>query len=115
MTDNPMSRTVFYIKLFHSLLFFLIALCVIYLLYSAFTGDINSLTWVAFGITGGEGIILVLYDWQCPLTLWAEERGAVKGSVADLFLPQWLSDRLFPIFGFLFGIGCLLLIFRLVF
>lgn len=108
-------RTVFYIKLFHSLLFFLIAICVGYLLYSTLTGHITTLTWISFAVAAGEGVILVLYDWHCPLTLWAEEHGAVKGSVADLFLPQWLSDRLFPIFGILFGIGCLLLIYRLAF
>lgn len=115
MDDSKMSRTIFYIKLFHSLLFFLIAVCVFYLLYSAITGDINTLTWIAFAVALAEGLILVLNDWQCPLTVWAEHQGAHKGSVADLFLPQWLSDRLFPIFGVLFGIGCLLLVIRLAF
>ncbi|MDX1619047.1 MAG: hypothetical protein R3224_09695 [Balneolaceae bacterium] len=110
-----MARTIFYIKLVHSLLFFIIAICVLYLLYSTLLGTIGILTWIAFAIAAGEGVILVLYDWQCPLTLWAEEKGAIRGSVADLFLPEWLSDRLFPIFGILFGISCVLLLYRLAF
>jgi hypothetical protein len=43
----------------------------------------------------------------------AEQHGADVGSVADLFLPEWLSDRLFLIFGIIFSATCLLLAWRL--
>jgi hypothetical protein len=43
----------------------------------------------------------------------AEQHGADVGSVADLFLPEWLSDRLFLIFGIIFSVTCLLLAWRL--
>ncbi len=70
------------------------------------------MTWVAFGIVILELVVLILNDWQCPLTIFAENQGAVKGSVADLFLPKWLADQLFTIFGVLIGVMCLLLFWR---
>ncbi|NIR69437.1 hypothetical protein GWO14_05770 [candidate division KSB1 bacterium] len=59
-----------------------------------------------------ELLALVLNDWRCPLTDLAEQQGADVGSVADLFLPEWLSDRLFLIFGIIFSATCLLLAWR---
>lgn len=109
-----MSRSVFYIKLIHSILFFLIVVCTLYILYVAIIDKIDVLAWIAFGIVITELAVLVLNDWQCPLTTYAEQQGAASGSVADLFLPEWLSDRLFRIFGILFSITCLLLLWRIL-
>lgn len=108
-----MSRTVFYIKLIHSLLFFLIVICTIYVLLTAVLDQINSLTWWAFGIVIIEMLVLIINGWRCPLTNLAERRGADVGSVADLFMPKWLSGYLFPVFGIVFLITCLLLVWRL--
>lgn len=109
-----MSRTVFYIKLIHSLLFILIVVCTIYVLVTAALDQVNQLTWWAFGIVIVEMLILLLNNWRCPLTDLAEHRGADVGSVADLFLPKQLSDHLFTIFGIAFLMTCLLLIWRIV-
>ncbi len=109
-----MSRTVFYIKLIHSLLFILIVVCTIYVLVTAALDQINPLTWWAFGIVIVEMLTLIINDWRCPLTDLAERRGADVGSVADLFLPKQLSDYLFTIFGIVFLISCLLLIWRII-
>lgn len=109
-----MSKTVFYIKVVHSLLFFLIGISTVYVLLTAVLDQINSLTWWAFGIVIVELVALILNNWRCPLTDLAEQRGAQVGSVADLFLPEWLSVRLFRIFGILFAVTCLLLAWRRV-
>ncbi len=108
-----MSKTVFYIKVVHSLLFFLIAVSTFYVFVTAALDQINPVTWWAFGVVIVEGLALLLNDWRCPLTDLAEHQGAEVGSVADLFLPKWLSDYLFPIFGVVFAITCLLLVWRL--
>ena len=46
------------------------------------------------------------------LTLLAERQGAVRGEVADIFLPKWFADRIFPICGTLFGIAVILVAWR---
>jgi hypothetical protein len=60
---------------------------------------ITSWTWVAVGLLCLESVVLVVSGWTCPLTILAEGQGAVRGSVADIFLPKWLADRISPICG----------------
>jgi len=109
-----MSKSVFYIKLIHSFLFLLIIISTAYVFFSALLDDITTLTWIAFAVALIEMLALILNNWRCPLTDLAEQKGAQAGSVADLFLPQWLSDRLFPIFRIIFVITCLLMVWRLL-
>lgn len=109
-----MPRSAFIVKVIHSFLFFLIGICTLYVLYAAIVDRITLLTWFAFGVAISELLVLALNDWVCPLTTFAERKGAESGSVADLFLPVWLSDRLFPIFSLLFGVTCLLLLWRVL-
>lgn len=109
-----MSKTVFYIKLIHSFLFFLIGICTVYVFIAAAMDQITTLTWIAFAVAVVELLALIFNNWQCPLTDLAEYHGAEVGSVADLFLPEWLSDHLFSIFGIVFSITCLLLFWRLL-
>jgi uncharacterized membrane protein YuzA (DUF378 family) len=112
---SPMSKTVLYIKIIHSLLFFLIGICTIYAFVAAVFNQVSILTWIAFVIVVIELLALLLNDWRCPLTDLAEDHGAKVGSVADLFLPQWVSDYLFTIFGVVFALTCMLLVWRTAF
>jgi len=100
------------IRLLHTLIFFLLMACLGYALYSAIINQINHWTWIAIGIIFMEGLILLYYKWRCPLTLWAENRGAKNGAVADLFLPKALADRLFPIYGIVYAVTVALIFFR---
>ena len=46
------------------------------------------------------------------LTLLAERAGAASGSVADIFLPKWFADRIFPICGTTYVIALIVIILR---
>jgi hypothetical protein len=59
-----------------------------------------------------ESIVLISFGWKCPLTILAERLGASDGAVADLFLPKWFADRIFPVCGTTFLIACALLVVR---
>jgi hypothetical protein len=106
--------TFFQIKLVHTLIFWMLSLCVLYVLYSGVADRIDSWTWVAVGLLLLESVVLVASRWPCPLTLLAERLGAARGSVADIFLPRWFADRIFPICGTLFGVGLALVVLRLL-
>jgi polyferredoxin len=71
-------------------------------------------TWLAVGLLVIESVVLAVSGWVCPLTLLAEREGAERGSVADLFLPKWFADRIFPICGSLFVIALVLIGIRMV-
>lgn len=110
-----MSRVgLFHIKLVHTVIFWILSGCVLYTLYSGLADRITPWTWLAVAFLAIESIVLVSSGWVCPLTILAERLGASDGSVADLFLPKWLADRIFPICGTAFGVALVLIVFRLL-
>jgi hypothetical protein len=109
-----MRITIRHIKIVHTLIFWLLSLCVVYSLMSGISGHLTLWTGVAVGFVLVESLVLFLSGWTCPLTLLAERLGARHGSVADLFLPKWFADRIFPICGSTFGLAIVLLLFRLL-
>lgn len=52
----------------------------------------------ALGIALGECAIYVSNNQVCPLTPLAEDLGAERGSVVDMYLPDWAARRI-PIVG----------------
>jgi hypothetical protein len=50
------------------------------------------------GVILAESAIYASNNQVCPLTPLAEELGTNRGSVADIFLPDWFSRRI-PLFG----------------
>jgi len=108
-----MKITIFHIKLVHTVIFWILSLCVVYTLFSGIANRITTWTWVAVVLLLVESIVLVVSGWTCPLTLLAERQGAVRGSVTDIFLPKWFADRIFPVCGTAYGIGVALILWRL--
>jgi hypothetical protein len=104
--------TIFQIKLVHTLIFWVLSVCVAYALFSGVVDRISVWTWVAVGLLLVESVVLVASGWTCPLTSLAESQGALRGSVTDIFLPKWFADRVFPICGTLYGIALLMIAFR---
>lgn len=107
-----MKRSIFLIKAVHTAIFWILSACVLYALYSGVAGEITTWTWIAVGLLLVESVVLVASGWVCPLTLLAEREGAVRGSVADLYLPKWFADRIFPICGTLFAVALALILWR---
>jgi hypothetical protein len=105
--------TVLKIKIVHTLIFFALSACVLYVLLSGMSGRITPWTWACIVAILVEGLVLAVSGGQCPLTRVAEQLGAANGSVSDIFLPKWLADRIFPICGSLYLIGCVLIAVRL--
>lgn len=109
-----MRLTIFQIKLLHTVAFWVLSACVAFALYSGVTGDVTAWTWMAVALLLVESIVLAVSGWTCPLTILAERQGALRGSVADIFLPKVLADRIFPVCGTLFVIALVLIAIRLV-
>ena len=108
-----MRVTILHIKLVHTVVFAVLSACVLLVLYSAVTNRITGWTWLALALVLIESAVLVACDWKCPLTLLAERLGASQGAVADIFLPKWLADRIFPLCGGTFFVACVILALRL--
>jgi hypothetical protein len=111
--EDPVRIKILQIKLVHTVIFWIFSFCVVYTLYSGVANRISTWTWVAIGLLLLEGVVLVVSGWTCPLTILVERQGVERGSVADIFLPKWFADRIFPICGTAFGIGVALILWRL--
>jgi hypothetical protein len=109
-----MKITIFHIKLIHTLIFWVLSACVVFSLFSSISGYITIWTWVAVALVLVESVVLIVSGWTCPLTLLAEHLGTKQGSVADIFLPKWFADRIFPICGTTFGVSLLVLLVRVL-
>ncbi len=109
-----MKITIAQIKFVHTLIFWILSLCVLYSLFSGISDRITSWTWVAVGLVLIESIVLIISGWTCPLTLLAERLGAERGSVSDIFLPKWFADRIFPICGTTFVVAIAILLLRVL-
>jgi len=106
--------TFFHVKFVHTVIFWILSACVLYVLFSGIADRITTWTWIALGLVLVESIVLAASGWTCPLTILTERLGAPRGSVADIFLPKWFADRIFPICGTTYGVALVLILLRLL-
>jgi hypothetical protein len=88
---------IFTIRSIHSFIYLFMVACLVYILYCAIARRYDWTLLIALVAIFFEGLALLLNRWRCPLTSLAERCGAVRGSVTDLFLPEWLTRHSFKI------------------
>jgi hypothetical protein len=107
--------TIFHVKVVHTLIFWFLSACVLYVSWSAAFDRVTTWTWVAVGLVLVETIVLAASGWTCPLTILTERLGAERGSVTDIFLPKWFADRIFPICGMTYVVALVVILLRVLF
>ncbi|MGZ8597682.1 MAG: hypothetical protein ACXWXB_05750, partial [Actinomycetota bacterium] len=88
------SRPLVAVKVVHTLAWFSIESCMVYLLYAGFVRRTDRRAAVAAAVVSGESLVFAANGFRCPLTAVAESLGAEDGSVTDIFLPQWFARYL---------------------
>jgi len=86
------------IRAIHTAIFFAVAAQIALIVWDGLRQRPGRRTALAFGIALGESAIYASNNQVCPLTPLAEELGAARGSVADIFLPDAVSVRI-PLVG----------------
>jgi len=82
------------LKAIHTLAWFSIEACMVYLLYAGFAKRSDRSVAVATAVVTGECLIFAANGFRCPLTQFAESLGAQSGSVTDIYLPKWFARNL---------------------
>jgi uncharacterized protein YndB with AHSA1/START domain len=82
------------VKLVHTLAWFSIESCMLYVLWAGFRRQSDRHAAVAAGVVGGETLIFAANGFRCPMTQVAERVGAERGSVTDIYLPRWFARNL---------------------
>jgi hypothetical protein len=86
------------VKAIHTAAFASVAACILVFLADGLLGRPGRRGLTAMGVALGESAIYVSNNQVCPLTPLAEELGAERGSVVDIFLPDWAARRI-PLVG----------------
>jgi hypothetical protein len=108
------ARMLFLIRTFHTTIYLILAVSVVFLLVAALLGYVGPLLLVALLLISIEVIVFVASGMKCPLTDLAKKYGAEKGYAFDTFLPEALTKYTFRFFGVLLVLGLILLALRLI-
>ena len=86
------------IKAFHTVAFVVIGGSILVYTWDGVTRRTGRRAGVAAAVAIAETIVYASNNQVCPLTPLAETLGAESGSVTDIYLPRWISDRV-PLIG----------------
>jgi hypothetical protein len=92
-----MRNKLFFIKFVHSVIFWWQVIGLGYLLFAGIIRTFNILVLLAVISIITNGILLLLNKGRCPFTTLAEKQGANKGSVTDIFLPDYIARNIFKV------------------
>jgi hypothetical protein len=82
------------VKAVHTLAWFSIEACMVYVLYAGFARRSDRRAGIAAAVVAAESLIFAGNGFRCPLTQAAEHLGAERGSVTDIYLPGWFARNL---------------------
>ncbi len=112
MTPNA---KLIWIKMVHTIVWVFFVTSIFFIIYSGISGKVSSLTWIAIALVLGEGLVLMIFRWQCPLTVVARRYSDSQRHNFDIYLPEWLAKHNKTIFTALFFAGVVAVAFRILF
>ena len=92
--DPPRQPALAAVKVVHTMAWFSIESCMVYVLWAGFRRQSDRHAAIAAGVVATESLIFAANGFRCPLTELAERVGAEHGSVTDIYLPRWLAHNL---------------------
>jgi hypothetical protein len=102
------------IKSIHTLIWLFFNVVIFYLLYAVLINKIDIWVWICIGLVFLEGVVLLLFNMFCPLTLLARKYSNSSKHNFDIFLPNWLAKYNKLIYTSIFVFAILLLIYRII-
>lgn len=96
------------IKAVHTAAFVAISGAILVFAWEGMRGRRGRVAKAAASIAIAETIVYVSNDQVCPLTPLAEQLGAASGTVTDIYLPDWVSERIPMVGGTVLCLGFVL-------
>lgn len=103
------------IKLLHTLIWTFFVVVIFYILYSGIYDKVTTYTWICIGLVLVEGLVLLVFNKFCPLTLVARKYSDSEKDNFDIFLPNWLAKHNKLIFTTIYVFALLLVLIRTFF
>ena len=101
---------IFTLKFIHSILFFYLTFTAIYIFYCGIIQQTSDLLLFSIITMVLEGIAIAIYNFKCPLAVYAENMGSEDGRVTQYFLPKGFVPHVFKTYFAVIMMGLLLLL-----
>jgi hypothetical protein len=102
------------IKIFHTVIWLFFNVVIFYLFYAVISNKIDRWVWICIGIILLEGVVLIVFESVCPVTLIARKYSTSTKANFDIYLPEWLAKYNKLIYSALFAVIIALLVYRLI-
>ena len=79
------------VKVVHTLIWLFFNFVIFYMLYAVIVNKIDVYLLVGYCLLALEGIILLIFNFFCPLTLVARKYSDSPKDNFDIYLPNWLA------------------------
>jgi hypothetical protein len=116
MPEKGVLSALFWIKLFHTLVFLVMSAAILYIVYSGLFNVGGTVLVIAVLVVLVEIVVFAANGFRCPLTKLAQRLGDRTGDdfIADIFLPEGFARLIPRVCGGLALIGFLLVGLRLL-
>ena len=98
------ARTLFGIKVLHTIVWAIFAGCVVAIPWFAWRKDLRTASWL-IAVVAGEVVVLLVNRWRCPLTDLAARYTDDRRENFDIYLPEGLARYNKTLFGTLYLVG----------
>ncbi|HEY1061391.1 MAG TPA: hypothetical protein VGE44_06880 [Daejeonella sp.] len=79
------------IKIVHTLIWVFFNFVIFYMLYAVINNKLDVWLWLGYGLIILEGLVLLIFNMMCPLTIMARKYSSSHKHNFDIYLPEWLA------------------------
>ena len=79
------------VKIIHTVIWLFFNVVLFYMAYAVIMNKINKFVWIGIGLILTEGIVLLIFNNICPLTIMARKYSDSAKDNFDIYLPNWLA------------------------
>ena len=79
------------VKTLHTVVWLFFNVVLFYMAYAVIANKINKWIWIGIGLIVLEGIVLLIFNKMCPLTIVARKYSDSTKDNFDIYLPNWLA------------------------
>lgn len=102
------------VRSIHTAIWIFFNVVIFYLLYAVILNKIDVWVWIGLSLFLIEGIILLIFNMKCPLTIIARKYSSSAKDNFDIYLPNWLAKHNKTIYITILALIIMILIYQLV-
>lgn len=104
----------FVIKAIHTLVWIFFNAVLFYMAYAVMVNKIDRWVWIGFALILLEGMVLLMFNNICPLTVIARKYSDSPKANFDIYLPNWLAKHNKLIYTSIFILIMIGVIYRMI-